>query len=380
MHMAHLPTRFVAFSVMLLLIVAPADAAPPSDPPRGVEELVDWQMGQLVDRGCVVGAAVGVIMEGKTQSFYYGRVRKKNGQAPDPSTLFEIGSITKAFTGTLLADMVNKGMVRLDEPVQDLLPEGVTVPSLGERAITLEDLATQSSGLPRMPDNFQGPKGNPYVTYGTDEMYAFLNGYTLPRAPGTQYEYSNLGAGLAGVALSRRAGTPYEQLIFETICAPLGMTDTCIVLDEDRRARLAQGYSLAFDLLGLRVHHKQQPWDFDAFQAAGAIRSTLPDMMRFLAAAMGGESGLRSAFDMAEEGRFQIGDSAHVGLFWHVSENEELGGPLVWHNGQTGGYHAFLGFVRKTGAGVVILANTAEMAVDTAGQTILAVIPRLPAE
>lgn len=372
--------RSAVFTVALALVAASARPAPPSAPPGSIRELVDWQVGGLVDRGEVVGAAAGVISEGQTQLFYYGRVRKQTGQAPDGTTLFEIGSITKAFTGALLADMVNRGLVRLDQPVQDLLPEGVAVPAYEGAVITLEDLATQSSGLPRMPDNFQGPKGNPYATYGTDEMYAFLAGYTLPRAPGAQYEYSNFGAGLVGVALARRAGKPYEQLITETVCMPLGMTDTCIALDEARRARLAQGYSTVLEVLGRRIHRKQQPWDFEAFQAAGAIRSTLPDMMRFLDAAMSGENGLRSAFDLAEEGRFPIGEGAHVGLFWHVSESDELGGPMVWHNGQTGGYHAFLGFVRETGAGVVILANTADMAVDTAGQTILAVIPRLPAE
>jgi hypothetical protein len=116
-----------------------------------------------------------------------------------PDTLFEIGSITKVFTAVTLADMAAKGEVHLEDPISKYLPEGTRAPSLDGKQITLLDLATHRSGLPRMPSNFE-PKdpSNPYADYTLDRMFAFLNGYTLERAPGAAYEYSNLGMGLLG--------------------------------------------------------------------------------------------------------------------------------------------------------------------------------------
>src|SRR5207244_1074108 len=138
---------------------------------------------------------------------------------------------SKAFTAVLLADMVTRGEVKLDDPVSKYLPETVKVPAYQDRVITLLDLTTQTSGLPRLPSNLKpADPGNPYADYDVDRLYAFLNGYTLTRAPGAKYEYSNLGVGLLGHALARRAGKSYEELVTERILKPLKMTRTSITL------------------------------------------------------------------------------------------------------------------------------------------------------
>ena len=157
--------------------------------------------------------------------------------------MFEIGSITKVFTAAILADMVARGQVRLDDPVAQLLPATVKVPSRNGRRITLLDLATQSSGLPRLPTNF-APKdsANPYADYGDQQLYDFLSGYELPRDPGATYEYSNLGMGLLGHALARKAGMSYEQLVSRRVLAPLGMKETAITLSPALRPRLVPGH------------------------------------------------------------------------------------------------------------------------------------------
>src|SRR5262249_55292167 len=132
----------------------------------------------------------------------------------DSNGVFEIGSITKTFTATALADMVEHGEVGLDDPVAKYLPDSVHVPTRNGKQITLLDLATQSSGLPRMPSNMtpQDPM-NPYADYSVQQMYAFLAGYQLTRDIGASYEYSNLGVGLLGHALALKAGTSYETLV-----------------------------------------------------------------------------------------------------------------------------------------------------------------------
>jgi CubicO group peptidase (beta-lactamase class C family) len=126
-------------------------------------------------------------------------------------TVFEIGSMTKVFTSLVLMDMVQHGEVAVEDPVSKYLPPSVHVPERAGRRITLKDLSTQTSGLPRMPGNFH-PKNesNPYADYTAEHLYDFISGYTLTRDIGTTYEYSNLGVGLLGIALARRAGTDYE--------------------------------------------------------------------------------------------------------------------------------------------------------------------------
>src|SRR5687767_11534886 len=140
----------------------------------------------------------------------------------DSAGVFEIGSITKVFTTSLLQDMVDRGEVRLGDAVSQYLPKSVKVPARGGHEITLLDLATQSSGLPRMPKNFTPRDSmNPYADYSVQQLYTFLSGYELTRDPGAEYEYSNLGMGLLGHALALKGRASYEELLRRRILAPL---------------------------------------------------------------------------------------------------------------------------------------------------------------
>ena len=152
--------------------------------------------------------------------------------------------MTKVFTSLLLADMVQRGEVALADPVAKYLPADVKVPERGGRVITLVDLSTHTSGLPRMPSNFH-PKdpANPYADYTAEQLFQFLSSYQLTRDIGSQFEYSNLGGGLLGQALARRAGMDYEALVRSRITAPLGMSSTGITLSPEMKARLAVGHN-----------------------------------------------------------------------------------------------------------------------------------------
>jgi D-alanyl-D-alanine-carboxypeptidase/D-alanyl-D-alanine-endopeptidase len=283
---------------------------------------------------------------------------------PDARSVFEIGSVTKVFTATLLAEMAGRGEVRLDEPVAELLPASVRVPSRGGRAITLVDLATQSSGLPRLPGNL-APRddANPYADYTEAQLFAFLASYQLPRAPGAEYEYSNLGVGLLGLALARRAGTSYERLVAERILAPLGLRDTRIALSPDQRARLVPGH----DETGAAVSN----WDVPTLAGAGALRSTAEDLIAFLAANLAAARGkggpLARAMRQAHAPRRPTASPGmSIGLGWHVVDASRV----VWHNGGTGGYHSFVGFAPDRGVGVVLLTNST-LSVDEVGMRLL---------
>lgn len=286
--------------------------------------------------------------------------------------VFEIGSITKVFTAAILADMVARGQVRLDDPVAQLLPAAVKVPSRNGRRITLLDLATQSSGLPRLPTNF-APKdsANPYADYGDQQLYDFLSGYELPRDPGATYEYSNLGMGLLGHALARKAGMSYEQLVTRRVLAPLGMKETAITLSPALRARLVPGHGDTGQVVA--------NWDLTALAGAGALRSTVRDMLTFLAANLDSSRGpLARPLHETHVSRHAAGSpTMTIGLAWHILAPPG-GGSIVWHNGGTGGYRSFIGFDPVRRIGVVLLTNSVAGADDIGFHLLDASLPLRP--
>ena len=260
------------------------------------------------------------------------------GDAPyDGRTLFEIGSITKVFTGILLAEMVERGEVRLEQPVAELLPGDVVVPSRNGRQIRLVDLSTHSSGLPRMPDNFTpGDSRNPYVDYTVAKLYDFLRRHELRRDIGGEAEYSNVGVGLLGHALARRAGTSYEALVTARILEPLGMRSTRIALSSADVTRLAPGHNARGDQV--------QNWDLaEAFAGAGGLRSNVDDMLTFLAANLTPveRSTLGLAIRSAQTAHFKRADGGRNGLGWGLSLLNRKRNVLT-HTGGTGGYRTFV--------------------------------------
>jgi CubicO group peptidase (beta-lactamase class C family) len=308
-----------------------------------------------------VGIAAGVIDPNGRRLAAYGTLAHGDPRTVDGDTIFEIGSVSKVFTSLLLADMVNRNQVALDDPAAKYLSERVRMPDRNGKPITLLDLSTHRSGLPALPGNLK-PKDprNPYENYSVDDLYQFLSGYTLPRDPGSEFEYSNLGAGLLGHILARRAGTDYESLIRSRITEPLGMVDTGITLSPSMQQRMATGH----DATLAPVPH----WDLPTLAGAGAVRSSANDMLAFLEAFLGyKESPLAPAMKAMLEVRRPTGiPKVDVGLAWHFL------GDGVWHNGGTGGFRSFLACDPKTRIGVVVLSNASTLAgVDDIGGHLL---------
>ncbi len=310
-----------------------------------------------VDAHKSTGMVVGTIdADGGTSVAAYGDPGP--GALPlDADSLFEIGSITKVFTATLLADMVDRGEVALDDPVSKYLPEPVRVPERNGRKITFVDLATQSSGLPRMPDNMH-PRdpANPYADYTLEQLYDFLGRCTLTRDIGSQYEYSNLGVALLGVALARRAGTSYEALLTERVLKPLGMEHTGITLTPWMQRHLVKGH----DAEG----HVVPNWDIPTFAGAGALRSTLNDMLIFARANLNPSAGHLQTVMQTTHRVLRGTDrpDMSIGLNWHVRHAD--GHDIVWHNGGTGGYRTLLGFDEARKIAAIVLTNSQQGADD----------------
>ncbi len=316
-----------------------------------------------------VGIIVGLVDATGRCFIATGATAPGGSTAPDPNTVFEIGSITKVFTSLVLADMVERGEVKLDDPVAKYLPPTVRVPGRDGKVITLLDLANQVSGLPRLPANLKpADPGDPYADYGPAQLYEFLSGHTLTREIGEKYEYSNLGVGLLGHALALKAGVSYEDLVRRRLLEPLGMSDTAITLSESMKGRFATGTGPSL--------RPVKPWTLDALAGAGALRSTANDMLSFLTAAMGlRETPLRKAFDLMLQKRRPTGTpDLEIGLGWHIWK--KYGTEIVWHNGGTGGFRSFAGFDPAKKTGVVVLCDTS-FGVDDLG--LHALEPKWPA-
>ncbi len=290
------------------------------------------------------GIVVGVVEPNGRRVVPYGTLAQGDPATVDADTIFEIGSVTKVFTSLLLADMVNGNEVALDDAAAKYLPGHVTMPERSGKAITLLDLSTHTSGLPRLPANLKlNDPANPYAAYTVDDMYQFLSGYTLARDPGSEFEYSNLGAGLLGHILACRAGTEYESLIRSRITQPLRMPDTAITLSSSMAQRMATGHNALLAPVS--------NWDLPTLAGAGALRSSANDMLTFLETFLGyKESPLAAAMKAMLEIRRPAG-KLEIGLGWFIV------GDIAWHDGGTGGFRSFLGCDPKARTGVVVLSN-----------------------
>ena len=330
---------------------AEAQAAQAVSPDRTMRQL-ERIVHDRVDSGRSAGIVAGMVFaDGSTRVVAYGDAG--GGRRMDKRSVFEIGSITKTFTGTLLADMAQRGEVRLTDPVASLLPPGVTVPSRGGRQITLQDLATQTSGLPELPTNLAiTDPANPYADYTVEQLYAFLNGYTLTRDPGAQFEYSNVGVGLLGHALALRAHKSYEELVRERILAPLGMTSSAITITPSMARNFASGHNADGAIVA--------PWDWPTLAGAGALRSSITDMLAYASANLDDEGGpLRQAMATARSPRERIGAQAQIGLNWFTQRTGD--DDIVWHNGETGGFQSFIGLDEARKTAIVVLSNSATL-------------------
>src|SRR5262245_3147920 len=237
--------RFIAVAFAFFVVPIHAFAQFCAVPAASFDGEVRRILAERIDaerRG--VGIVLGIVTPQGRHIISHGRFDDGDPRPLDGDSLFEIGSVGKVFTALVMADMVQHHEVALDDAIATYLPEQVKVPERGGRAITLLDLATHTSALPRMPTNF-APRdpANPYSDYTVAQLYAFLSNYPPTRDIGGEYAYSNLGYGLLGNVLARRGGMDYENLVTSRIAAPLGLKSTVMTLSPTLRSRLAPGHN-----------------------------------------------------------------------------------------------------------------------------------------
>ena len=387
----YLPTRLTlslgAIVCALALFMAPASAQVAFPPDSTVHVLIQ----ELVENRGIRAIVLGLLDEDGNR-----RVIAHGDPGPDAlplngESVFEIGSMTKVFTGILLADMVRRGEVELADALADLLPSHVRVPARNGRPITLLDLTTHFSGLPAMPTNLEPTNArNPFADYTTRHMYEFISSYELAREPGDAFEYSNIGIALLGHALALRSKAPtYEALVTERILRPLGMTHTAVVFTSWMKNHLVRGHNRAGDPV--------VNWDMIETAGMGGLRSTMNDMLTFAAANLAAadpspdDTGLTAAIRASHRGLRQTGEGfthpgiptafkqGRVGFNWFISRPGER--RVTWTVGLTGGYSTFLGLDLEARRAVVVLTNTGLNNIDYLAFHLLdATVPLLEAK
>ncbi len=337
-----------------------------------IETLIDPLVAPYVESGNAMGISVGVVRKGERFAKGYGKLSESDPRSPDAETLFEIGSISKTFTGILLADAVENGVLKLDQPIQELLPKEVELHVFDDKPISLQHLSTHVSGFPRMPTNFR-PKqpDNPYADYTSDSLLAFLKKFKPTRPPEKRMEYSNIGVGLLGWLLAKQANTDYESLLKKTLLEPLKMEDTVIVLTPELLSRLAPPHNPDGEITSV--------WDIHHLPGMGGIRSTANDMLKYIEANLNPpDDSFGKAIDLAwktHQMPIEKKDFA-MGLGWHIARD----GHTHWHTGGTGGFRTALFIDRRSQTGVVVLSNIAYPEINGLAESIIQRLFGMPVE
>lgn len=299
------------------------------------------------------GSEVSIAMLMGDSTSFFGVVRRNDSLIciDNRAGIFEIGSVTKTFTATILAKMVRDGTVELEAPIERFLPIALHQSSLGGKEVTLLHLANHTSGLPKEPDNIGADwtvPGSPYRDYDESKLYDFLSKrMTLQSTPGEKREYSNLGGGLLGHLLTLIAGKPYEELLRETICEPLGLKNTFVALSPERARHLVPGR----DPKGRVVPN----WELNALVGGGGIKSTAEDMAKYIRACITDTT----CYLMTQRRtiRYTEHNAAGLGWTWYDDGHRKY----VSATGGTGGYSCCVIFERSTRTGIVVLTNVSAL-------------------
>ncbi len=328
----------------------------------GLDKKVEAIVQPFMFESKTVGLSIGILKEGKTYFYNYGETKKGSGQIPSSENLYEIGSITKTFTGIILAKAITENKIKLNDPVNKYLPDNIPVIKFGNDTLKIVHLSNHTSGLPPLPENFGSTDLiNPYRDYDEKKLLEYLKHALLSRKPGEKMEYCNLGVGLLGYILQQVNKMSFEQMVTKFICSKASMNDTKEFLTKKDSALFTQGYDESILL--------QSQWDFkNAFAAAGSLRSNTEDMLKYATFNLVAKDNvMQKAIDLSHQPTFDAGQQK-IALNWFI---QNWGwGELLFHGGATGGYRSLLAINPTTKNAVIILSNTA-VSNDAAGVEIL---------
>jgi serine-type D-Ala-D-Ala carboxypeptidase/endopeptidase len=308
------------------------------------------------------GLAIGFIFRDSSKVYCFGRQRKSDTVKVISSTIFEIGSITKTFTAVLLAERVLQNKMSLEDPIDKYLPDSVKLLPEMQNKIKLLNLITHTSGLPRIQDDFV--KNTTYNGRNADlhfeekDLFNYLMNYKNSKPVGHFAYYSNLAVGLLGHLLELNSGKPYDSLVADEICKPLGMIHTIKNPSTIDSNHLARGYAKGKDVY---------IYDFGVLSGASSLKSTITDMLIYLNKNINtDESQISQAIELTHKKLKRFDCHSNVGMAWFIRKHKYCG-RIRWHNGSFNGQRSFIAFDEKKRLGVVILTNSTDDTIDPHG-------------
>ncbi|PZR23961.1 MAG: hypothetical protein DI539_01850 [Flavobacterium psychrophilum] len=327
-----------------------------------LDQTVDKAVTKFLADKNNAGVSIAVISDGRVNFYNYGEAEKKSGKLPGQATIYEIGSISKTFTGILLSKAVEDKKIALDEDIRNYLPQSCAGLSYNGLPILVSQLTNHTSGLPRLASNLSEQPNfnelNPYKNYDKNLLIAYLSTVKIINRPGTFQEYSNTGTALLGMIIEKAYGKTYDQLVKEFITGPLKMNSTFINASHDKVSLMAKGYYQG---------NVNPYWDFSDLPAAGALKSTATDLSLYL------KANIDESLPYIKNSHtvtFEQGQRA-TAYNWFI-DTLKTGDKLVWHNGGTYGFSSFIGYLKDKKCGVVVLANSfSEGGPDNIGISIL---------
>ncbi|MBL1408551.1 serine hydrolase domain-containing protein [Sphingobacterium faecale] len=331
---------------------------------NALDEYIDSVARTYIQQKNAQALAVGVIHNGKTNTFYYGETVKGDSLSlPKENTLFELGSITKIFTATLLADLVEKNIITLEDTISKYLPDSVAQNQYLQQ-ITFKQLANHTSGLPKLPDNLEKSTkfsaSDPYAQYSRKELFSYLKNIQRDDLPGDKFEYSNTGFALLGELISIIAKKSYSQCVADIITTPLSLSNTLEKVNPK-----TQQITKVYNATGTEA----PVWQWQVFVGAGGLKSTITDMLRFIKIQFKmPETQLEQALALTRQFTYYLPPSTDIGLAWHMNMVNDV--VQYWHNGGTGGSSTFIAIVPDTKSAIIVLANSA-LSVDEISRKIL---------
>lgn len=324
----------------------PDMAAPPEEPPEliAAAAAVEAAARPFWESGWMPSLSIALVSGEHVRFINGGQQSAARPEPPTEDSLYAIGSVSKTFTGLMLADAVERGEVALEAPLRDLLPAGATAPEFEGTPIRLQHLTTHTSALPRDAIEADGPLENWYRGYTVEMLWDWLSGVTLSRAPGAEIEYSNAAVGVLGQTLAFLGGVSYEARLAERVTGPLGLTDTVLPLDPDRASKFVPGrYNEA----------EVEYWDLGAAGPAGAIVSSTRELARYLQAQVGViDTPLDAAIERSQTPLFEISPGRHVAYNWFTQDEPHY----LFHDGAVPGHSTFVIFQPDTDQAVVVLS------------------------
>lgn len=339
---------FVCIGIVLSIVVNGQSTLADGAPEGPINGMTNAQCGLLYEHLAVfppnTQVALAVIQNKQPRFVGIERISDTIREIENYQHIFEIGSITKVFTSTLLANFVVDGTLQLDDFIQDYVDFEIKI----SKNIRFQHLANHTSGLPRLPLNlhlFLANRNNPYQAYNQQKLIEYLTSdISLSNQPGAHYEYSNLGAGLLGFVLAGMSKVSYEELLQEKVFRKYKMVHSTS-RREELRAPLVNGLTPGGEITS--------NWDFDALAGAGAIFSTAEDLSRFAVAHFDARN---TELLLTQKPTFRLNENMHIGLGWHIIEQANAGN-LIWHNGGTGGYSSSMALDVEKQNGIIILSN-----------------------